>query len=134
MQKNNMSGIFSLPENVNNLNFSSNFQYRNYLTKNGSNILTINNNNFIFDQNYNCNYYQKKTPVINNQPFTYTHQNIIEKPYGYTQSDLKSDFMNRRMRQYIKNDFRIINASEYIHNVPYNNQLHKNKLSNVNNQ
>ena len=41
--------------NLNNLKFSSNFQYRNYLTKNGNRIINMDNNNSIAGQLCNCN-------------------------------------------------------------------------------
>ena len=50
MEINNLTSSFPLPENLNTLKFASNFQYRNYLTQNGNNILNIDNNNFILKQ------------------------------------------------------------------------------------
>ena len=53
-------------DNLNNLKFSSNFQYRNYLTKNGNRIINMDNNNSIAGQLCNCNYYYvQSTPLPN---------------------------------------------------------------------
>ena len=102
-----------IPENHNNLKFSSNFQYRNYLTKKGNNIININNNNFYLDQLLNCNYQNIETPLTNNSPifFNKDYLNIKPniKPYGYTASDLKNNFINKRIVQYAHDDIRIFN-------------------------
>ena len=129
MEINNLTSSFPLPENLNTLKFASNFQYRNYLTQNGNNILNIDNNNFILKQKDNCNYYQTKTPVNNQQPFIYNLNNIREKPYGYTESNLKNNYISKRIKEYRENNFIVVNTSEYIHNIPHNFQY-----SNVKNQ
>lgn len=123
---------FPIPENLNQLKFHSNFQYRNYLTKNGNNILNINNQNFNFDQKCNCSYNQVITPLNNNSPFIYNYKNIKEKPYGYTESDLKNNFINTRLKQYAQDDLRIYNAFEYIYNKQNANTSNAN-TTNVNN-
>lgn len=114
-------------DNLNNLKFSSNFQYRNYLTKNGNRIINMDNNNSIAGQLCNCNYYYvQSTPLPNSQPFLYNSISEKDRPYGYTESDLKTDFINRRLQQYAQDDFRIINAIEYQYNVPYTSLTTKN--------
>jgi len=114
-------------DNLNNLKFSSNFQYRNYLTKNGNRIINMENNNFITGQLCNCNYYYvQSTSLPNSQPFLYNSIGEKDRPFGYTESDLKTDFINRRLKQYAQDDFRIMNAIEYQYNVPYTSLTTKN--------
>ena len=115
---------FPIPENLNNLKFSSNFQYRNYLTKNGSNIIDINNNNFYFDQQSKCTYTNEETHKSSNSPFLFNKNNLTTKPYGYSDSDLKSNFINKRTTQYAHDDFRIHNGLEHLYNI--NNVINNN--------
>ncbi len=110
--------------NSNNMNFSSNFEYRKFLTNNGKTILNSSLNNAVNYQQCNCNYYTvPSTPLTNNSPFLF--DNIMQKdtPYGYTESDLKTNFIDKRLRQYSKDNFRILNAVEHVYNVPFANFL-----------
>tara|TARA_B100000902_G_scaffold399910_2_gene473546 strand:- start:4583 stop:4966 length:384 start_codon:yes stop_codon:yes gene_type:complete len=109
--------------NINNLNnkkFTSNFQYRNYLTTNGKNIININKDNYIFNQQYNCNHTITSTPISNNNPYIYNCITDNKQPHGYTESDLKSYYINKILQKYAQDDYRIMNAIEYIYNIPYN--------------
>ena len=75
-------------------------------------------------QQCNCNYYTvPSTPLTSNSPFLF--DNIMQKdtPYGYTESDLKTNFIDKRLRQYSKDNFRILNAVEHVYNVPFANFL-----------
>ena len=80
------------------MNFSSNFEYRKFLTNNGKTILNSSLNNAVNYQQCNCNYYTvPSTPLTSNSPFLF--DNIMQKdtPYGYTESDLKTNFIKELM-------------------------------------
>lgn len=106
-------------DNVNDKKFYSNFQYRNYLTKNGNAIMKTNSSNVMSNQLCKCNYENISTPLTTNTPFLYTGLRDDKQPYGYTESDMKTNYINRRLQNYALNDLRIMNAVEYIYNVPY---------------
>ena len=106
-------------DNGNNMKFYSNFQYRNYLTKNGTNIINTNNYNHSSNQQCKCNYENIPTPLTTNSPFLYSGITDDKRPHGYTESDLKTNYINRRLKKYALDDFRIMNAVEYIYNIPY---------------
>ena len=129
---NNNSNLLSIkPENFNSLKFSSNFQYRNYLTANGNKILNTNKNNNLYNQQCNCNYTNISTPLSNNAPFIYKSITDNARPYGYCDSNLKDNYINKRIVKYAENDFRIMNSVEYIYNLPHENfTLNEYSLSN----
>lgn len=123
---NDLTNVYTL-NNTNNMNgrqFSSNFAYRNFLTSNGNKILELNVNNTNNYQQCNCNYLNSgSTPLTTNSPFLFNSITQKDTPYGYTESDLKTNFIDKRLRQYAQNGFRMFNAIEYIYNKPYTDLL-----------
>lgn len=110
----------------NNLQFTSNFEYRNYLTKNGAKIINMDNSNAISHQLYNCNYqHVESKPLPITHPFLYSSMREKEKPSGYTESNLKTDFINRRVNQLTQDNFRVHNAIEHVFNILYTNFIKK---------
>ena len=105
-------------EDNNSIKFYSNFQYRNYLTKYGSDILKNNTNNSLSNQQSNCNYLSLSTPLNISGPYLYKKITDKQQPYGYTESDLKTNFINNQLQQYALDDIRIMNAVEYIYSTP----------------
>ena len=105
------NNIITSTSDLNNLKFNSNFEYRKFLTANGTSISNINNINSINKQMCNCNYYHTNSmPLTNNSsPFLFDNIMQTDTPYGYTESDLKDDFINKRLRQQAQYNFRITN-------------------------
>ena len=94
------------------LRFASNFQYRNYLTENGAKIMGIDNSNAISNQLADCNYrFIESAPQPNQTPYLFNGMMDAARPAGYTESDLKTSFIDRRMRQYAQDDFRSVRRS-----------------------
>ena len=112
--------------------FKSNFEYRNYLTKHGANI--ISENNIIAMQN--ANYFANNTNAENaliidnsvktvnmvntgqllDSPYLYNGLTDTKKPYGYSESDMKTAFINREINRYQLNSFKLVKPEQYIYN------------------
>lgn len=119
---NDLNNVYALNniDNINDAKFSSNFEYRKFLSSNGSKILELNNSNSNNYQQCNCNYLNTGSPPLTtNSPFLFNSIMQKDTPYGYTESDLKTNFIDKRLRQYAQNGFRMFNAIEYVYNRPY---------------
>jgi hypothetical protein len=112
--------------------FKSNFEYRNYLTKHGANIIDENNRIALLNADYfsnNANAVNtmksdntvKTVNMINtgqllDSPFLYKSLTATDKPYGYSESDMKTAFINRETGQYQMNSFKLVKPEQYIFN------------------
>tara|TARA_Y100000591_G_scaffold276457_1_gene253645 strand:- start:2510 stop:2800 length:291 start_codon:yes stop_codon:yes gene_type:complete len=77
--------------------FKNNFEYRNFLTKNGTKIMQINNNNVL--KTTNCNVLNNNSYRLKNTPYLYNGLIDSNKPYGYTESDLKTFYINKQVTE-----------------------------------
>jgi hypothetical protein len=96
-------------------NIKSNWDYRNYLSKNADSIIKYNQLNACGDCCANMAYYGNGKPVSNNTPYLYKSCVDDTKPYGYMSSDLKKLYLDD-----IKLEARmvtpVITQAELIHN------------------
>ena len=118
--------------NDNTLKFSSNFEYRNYMTKNGNSIVKNTNKINLYNQQCICNYaHVENIPLANNSPFLYKNNFQTDMPYGYTESDLKNNFIDNRRYNYASNSIKVVNPMQYLYNIQIvNNQNTNNKTTN----
>jgi len=75
-------------------NITSNYDYRNYLTKNADSIIKYN-------QSQSCNecgscYYTNSQQIKNNNPYLFKSCGDQSTPYGYENSDLKNIYLSRQ--------------------------------------
>jgi hypothetical protein len=77
-------------------NITSNFQYRQFLTKNADNIVKFNQLEAC-DQSCYCPF--EKSPSMPNTPFLYKSCVESTQPYGYENSDLKNLYLSREQLQ-----------------------------------
>lgn len=75
------------------LNIKSNWEYRNYLTKNAKDIMSYNYRESSNDVGYFKRY--QDTPKEYNVPFMYPSFISDERPNGYQSSDLKQTYLSR---------------------------------------
>ena len=75
------------------LGIKSNWEYRNYLTKNAKDIMSYNYRESSNDVGYFKRY--QDTPNEYNVPFTYPSFISDERPNGYQSSDLKQSYLSR---------------------------------------
>ena len=78
-------------------NITSNYEYRNYLTKNADSIIKYN-------QLQSCNecgscYYTNSQPIKNTNPYLFKSCGDQSTPYGYENSDLKNIYLSRHELQ-----------------------------------
>jgi hypothetical protein len=78
-------------------NLNSNYDYRNYLTKNADSIIKYN-------QLQSCNecgncYYNNSQQLNNNTPYVFNSCGDKSRPYGYENSDLKNIYLSRQELQ-----------------------------------
>jgi hypothetical protein len=79
---------------IQNNNIQSNWQYRQYLTKNAENIIKYNLQESCNDVGYYKRYDDiSKTNV--STPYKYTSHSDNSKPFGYYSSDLKDLYLSR---------------------------------------
>ena len=112
--------------------FKSNFEYRNYLTNHGANIISENNKIALHNANYfsNNKYALHATQIDNSvksvnmvstgelldSPYLYNNFTSQEKPYGYSESDLKTNFINREINRYQLDSFKLVKPEQYFLN------------------
>ena len=112
--------------------FKSNFEYRNYLTKHGANIISENNKIALINANYFANNTNAENALIMdnsvktvnmvntgpllNSPYLYNGLTDQNKPYGYSESDMKTGFINREINRYQLNNFKLVKPEQYIYN------------------
>jgi hypothetical protein len=76
-------------------NIKSNWQYREYLTKNAMQIMNINNQEACYELGLPCHEQTEKSPSSN---VPYKFQSIFDSKspgYGYCNSDLKNPYLSR---------------------------------------
>ena len=78
-------------------NLNSNYDYRNYLTKNADSIIKYN-------QLQSCNecgncYYNNSQQLNKNTPYVFNSCGDKSRPYGYENSDLKNIYLSRQELQ-----------------------------------
>lgn len=94
----------------------TNWQYRQYLQKNGLHIMNYNNMEACYDLGLDPHYYNDKTPS-DNVPFTFKNTFDTSKPgFGYCNSDLKNHYMSREQL-----NARLISPSISTSNIPGSN-------------
>ena len=73
----------------------SNWSYRQYLQKNGKQIMKFNSHEACYDLGLDPHYYSDKTPS-SNVPYTFRGTFDTSKPgFGYCNSDLKNPYLSR---------------------------------------
>ena len=73
----------------------SNWSYRQYLQKNGKQIMNFNSQEACYDLGLDPHYYSDKTPS-SNVPYTFRGTFDTSKPgFGYCNSDLKKPYLSR---------------------------------------
>jgi hypothetical protein len=73
----------------------SNWSYRQYLQKNGKQIMKFNSQEACYDLGLDPHYYSDKTPS-SNVPYTFRGTFDTSKPgFGYCNSDLKNPYLSR---------------------------------------
>jgi hypothetical protein len=73
----------------------SNWGYRQYLQKNGMQIMSYNSQEACYDLGLDPHYYSDKTPS-SNVPYTFRGTFDTSKPgFGYCNSDLKNPYLSR---------------------------------------
>ena len=72
----------------------SNWEYRNYLTKNANSIIEFNQLSAC-NECGDCPYYGDSKQKSNNTPFLYKSGSEKSQPYGYETSDLKNLYLSR---------------------------------------
>ena len=77
----------------NELNITSNWEYRNYLTKNAKDIMSYNYRESSNDVGYFKRY--QDSPKEYNVPYMYPSFISTETPNGYQSSDLKQTYLSR---------------------------------------
>ena len=78
------------------LNIGSNYEYRQYLIKNGNSLI---NNNRMQAFMTNRNVQVGNESYINNEKYTFKNVNDGSKPFGYESSDLKNLYLSRQQLQ-----------------------------------
>jgi len=78
----------------------SNWEYRNYLVANATQIMEKNfressNDTGYFAKQYEAPNSNEVLKDVNNPPFHYNKDNLDEKPFGYASSDLKHLYLTR---------------------------------------
>lgn len=85
-------------------NIQSNWQYRQYLIKNGNKIREYNFNESMLEmgQNKNHNYHETQGNLVHGEHKTpYLYESFVDKnqPFGSTNSDLKETYLSREQLQ-----------------------------------
>jgi hypothetical protein len=80
-------------------NIHSNWQYRQFMTQNGNDIMKYNNTEWCYTLGLPCHKSVQTTPS-NNVPHLYTSSFDTNNPgFGYNNSDLKNPYLSRQQLQ-----------------------------------
>ena len=95
--------------------FKNNFEYRNFLTANGTKIMKL--NDIIALKNGNCTNNNNNNTKLSNAPYLYQNLTDDAKPFGYAESNLKTLYINKEIQQYQMNNFKLVKPLQYHFNI-----------------
>ena len=95
----------------------NNFEYRNYLTKHGNKIMIENTKIALANGNFDINNVNLQNNLLTNSPFLYNNITQDTKPNGYTESDLKNNFINKEISNYQLNSLKLVEPLQYKFNI-----------------